>query len=264
MSLPVRVRADDPGMQHLLPPVLNHQLLASLDHEWQTLNRRPSVLAHARNWQLDVPFTCLDDLVVATGFRPQPVGTRGASACQDRVGDAVLAGLLRAARTDAVAARVVLQRMLPGLLSRASRWGTHRAGGSAEPFDELLSVAWTVIREFPLERRPHHLASNLLRDTEAAAFAKVARRTIVIELIPTHFLDTPVEPDDTEDPKRELADVLAAAGSLSEKEMELLELLLQGHSQSEVAALLSVSERTVRNHRDAMVHRLRRAALAAA
>ena len=107
-------------------------------------------------------------------------------------------------------------------------------------------------------------APVMLRDTEAAAFAKVARRTIVIELIPTHFLDTPVEPDDTEDPKRELADVLAAAGSLSEKEMELLELLLQGHSQSEVAALLSVSERTVRNHRDAMVHRLRRAALAAA
>jgi len=30
--------------------------------------------------------------------------------------------------------------------------------------------------------------------------------------------------------------------------MELLELLLQGHSQLEVATLLSVSERTVRTH----------------
>ena len=264
MSLPVRARADHPGMTHCLPPVLNHQLLAALDHEWRALNRRPSVLEHARNWQLGVAFTSLDDLVLATGFRAQPAASRGSAACQDRVGDAVLAALLRAARTDPVAARVVLQRMLPGLLGRASRWGAHRAGGSTDPFDELLSVAWTVIREFPVERRPHHLASNLLRDTEAAAFAKVARRTIVIDLIPTHHLDTSYDSYDAQDPERELADVLAAAGSLSEGEMQLLELLLQGHSQAEVAALLSVSERTVRNHRDAMVHRLRKAALAAA
>jgi DNA-binding CsgD family transcriptional regulator len=261
VSLPVRVRADAAGMHHRLPPVLNRPLLAGLDREWHALNRCPDALQRARGWGLGVPFRTLDDVVLATGFRTQPV--LGA-VCQDRVGDSVLAALLRAARTDVVAARVVLQRLLPGLLSRASRWGTERAGGSTDPFDELLSVAWTVIREFPLDRRPRHLASNLLRDTEAAAFAKVARRTIVIDLTPTNSLDVPVEEEADEDPKRELAAVLAAAGALSESEMELLELLLQGHSQLEVATLLSVSERTVRNHRDAIVHRLRRAALAAA
>lgn len=266
MSPPVRVRADDPGMNHCLPPVLNRPLLARLDREWQALNHRPAVLLRARSWALGVAFSSLDEVVLATGFRTRPavVGSAQAAECQDRVGDAVLAALLRAARTDDVAARVVLQRLLPGLVSRSGRWGERRKGGSTEPFDELLSVAWTVIREFPVERRPHHLAANLLRDAEAVAFTRTARRAIVMELTPPNTLDLPVEVSNADDPQGELADVLAAAGSLSDDDMALLELLLQGHSQAEVAAKLSMSVRTVRNHRDAMVHRLRTAALAAA
>jgi len=253
-------------MNYCLPPVLNRPLLDRLEREWQALNCRPAVLQRARSWGLGVPFSSLDDVVLATGFRIRPaaVGSEQAAQCQDRVGDAVLAVLLRAARTDGVAARVVLQRLLPGLVGRASRWNERRAGGSTDPFDELLSEAWTVIREFPVERRPHHLAANLLRDAEAGAFTRVARRTIVVELTPPNTLDIPVEPSTEEDPQGELAEVLAAAGSLSDDDMALLELLLQGHTQEEVATRLSVSVRTVRNHRDAMVHRLRTAVLAAA
>lgn len=268
MSPAVRARADDPTMQRL-PQIINRPLFARLQREWQAITQRPAVLHRASGWGLGVPFHSLDDIVMATGFcvrtgRDQPdVADAAAPAPADHhAANAVLARLLVSARTDDVAARVVLQRLLPGLVGRARRWGAHRAGGSFDAFDELLSAAWMVIREFPVERRPHHLAANLLRDSEARAFGRSVRRLLVHELTEPNRLDLPVELAPTE-PADELAEVVACAGALSEHDLRLLELLVQGLSQAEMAALLSVSERTVRNHRDAMVHRLRSAAMAA-
>ena len=268
MSRAVWAFADDPAMSsylpHAVPHAVNHgvnrPLIARLNREWQVLNHRPAVLRRATGWGLQVPFANLDEILIATGFVPfgHDRVTGGAAPSADEL----LGRLLVVARTDEVAARVVLQRMLPGLINRAGRWSERRRGGSAEPFDELLSAAWTVIREFPVERRPHHLAANLLRDSESRAFSNATRRLLVLEPTAPHLLDACVEVARSE-PDEELGEVLAAAAALSERDLLIIELLLRGCTQTEMARQLAVSERTVRNHRNAVMHRLRCAVMAA-
>lgn len=258
----MRVRADDPGMQPHLPHRINRPLLARLDREWQAIAHRPSVLRRAHGWGLGVSFACLDELVAATGatsvraaglVAARRAATDGVPAPTE---DEVLGRLVVVARRDEVAARVVLQRLLPGLVSRARRWGGHREGGSSDAFDELLSAAWTVIREFPVERHPQHLGARMLREAEYRAFGRARRRRLVHELVEPHELDVPAEPAPGE-PMLELLEVIAQAGALPEADRRLLVLLAGGTTQVELAELLEVSERTVRYHRDAMVHRLR-------
>ncbi|HRA83428.1 MAG TPA: LuxR C-terminal-related transcriptional regulator [Ilumatobacteraceae bacterium] len=258
-----------------LPQTDNRPLLARLEREWQALNMRPAVLRRAQGWGVAAPFGSLDQLLAAAGYWPSrqarlvvagapAAGTSATGPTRPGCSaNEVLAQLVRAARTDDVAARVVLQRVLPGVVARARRWGSHRTGGSADAFDELLSVTWTVIREFPVERRPLHVAANLLRDSEYRAFERANRRLLVHELTAPHLLDGPVLTGDALDATAELAEVVAAAGMLTERELQLIELLARGCSAAEAAVALRVSERTIRNHRDVLVHRLRAAAMAA-
>lgn len=249
-------------MNQRLPLVINRSLLARLDREWLALKCRPAVLRRAAGWGLDIEFASLDDVVAATGYRPQADdgASDGESAAE---ANEVLRRLLAAARTDDVAARVVLQRLLPGVVVTARRWGGHRHGGSMESFDEMLSATWMVIREFPTDRRSRHLAASVLRAGEYRAFQQASRRMMVHELTAPNLLDLPVETVVTLDVADELAAVVACASSLTEHELQLIELIARGCSATEMAEQLSISVRTVRNHRDAVVHRLREAAMAA-
>lgn len=232
-------------------------LAMRLDREWQALTVRPAVLRRARTWGLGVPFAALDDVIAATGFRAGAHVTPISAVAEH---NEVVARLLLAARTDPLAARVLLQRLLPGLVAAARRW-QRRLGGATDAFDELVAAAWAVLREFPLERRPHHLVANLLRDAEYHAFVRPQRRRLVLELASPERLDHAVEsPPVTA--LAELADLVAGAPSLSAHDRRLLGLLLSGCSTLQVAAALHVSERTVRAHRDSMVVRLRQVAAA--
>ncbi len=242
-------------------------LLVRLHREWQALSFRPAVLRRAAGWGIGVPFSSLDGLVAATGYYATSEAREAALAAGETdlaAAETVLARLLVVARTDDLAARVVLQRLLPGLSARARCWQSSRRGGSAEALDELLSTAWLVIRDFPVERRPLHLAANLLRDTEYHAFVKPTRRRWEADSVAPGTLDVPVEVAPEVEPIAELAEVVAAGRRLlSERDMELVRLLVHGRSTGEVAAAMKVSVRTVSNHRDSVVHRLRQAATAA-
>jgi DNA-directed RNA polymerase specialized sigma24 family protein len=228
---------------------------------------RPSVLRRARTWDLGVSFRTLDDIVEATGFfsgrdaRLTAMRTRADGGEQradaTRAND-VMCRLLLAARVDDVAARVVLQRLLPGLVGRARRWAGRAEGGS-DALDELLAAAWTVIRTFPVERRPGHLVANLLRGAEYHAFVRPTRRMLVHEFVPTSLLDRPAE-ETAREAAEELAELVGEARTLTDRDHHLLGLLLGGASMTEVATTLDVCVRTVTNHRDAVVHRLRQVA----
>ena len=263
-------------MSNRLPLCINRPLLARLEREWSAITARPAVVRRAQGWGLGVPYSNLDELLVAIGHRelaprrrPQPAvaqpaaGQPAAPPADAPSADVVLGRLLLAARGDEVAARVVLQRLLPGLISGSRRWGVYREGGSADAFDELLSAAWMVIREFPVERHTHQLVARMLRESEYRAFGRALRRRLVHELVEPQLLDLVAQEVARAEPLFELVDIIAAAGSLDERDRQLLVLLAQGRSQSDLAQLFDVSERTVRNHRDAMVHRVRSLVLAA-
>lgn len=260
MSRPVNGRADAAGMTTFPhPSSVPPTFMARLQREWEVLAHRPAVLRRAAAWQLGVPFRSLDDLAVAAGLRrsfrqrpTEPLLGTGPSP------EAVLHHLVALARHDDLAARVVLQRLLPGLVATARRWARRPEGG-ATALEEVVTAAWQVVRTFPLERRPHHLAASLLRDAEYHAFVRPYRVTVVPELHPTDHFDRPVHHDD---PMETLAELVAVARrtSLTPRDEQLLALLLDGATPPQIAHEMEVSVRTVANHRDALVHRLRRTA----
>jgi DNA-binding CsgD family transcriptional regulator len=226
------------------------------------------VVRRAAAWPLGIRFNSLDELVAATGYHASrqarlDAGQAGRSSVDEvaaaRRANDVLSGLLALAGTDDLAARVVLQRLLPGLFAIARRW-QRRCGESCDAVAEVVSAAWGVIREYPLERRPHHLVANLLHDSEYRAFIKASRRMLVQEPVEPSRLDLPGTPAAAE-PWGELAEVVACT-ALTAHDRRLLGLLLSGRSTVEVAAALHVSERTVRSHRESMVARMRHAVAA--
>ncbi len=259
MSPRETVGAEGPGMTTTSLP--HAELLPRLTREWQAIRHRPAVLRRARTWDLGVPFDSLDDLIEAAGFRRvDPLQGEHDPAA---TGDDVLARLLVASRHDELAARVVLQRLLPGLVSIARRWA-HRPEGGPEALDELLAAAWTVIRTFPVERRAHQLAARLLRDAQYHAFVRPHRRLLRLECVPGERLDVPVEHEHHTPAAAELAELVDASPLLSDRDRQLLELIVSGCSVAEMATTLQVSVRSITNHRDAMVSRLRQTARALA
>jgi len=78
--------------------------------------------------------------------------------------DAILAALVRQAGGDPLAARVVLQALLPGLKNLAGRL-LLEPDERDEIWSALLAHGWERIRRYPLERRPTRIAANVLLDT---------------------------------------------------------------------------------------------------
>ena len=140
------------------PPRHSSPLLAELDREWARMHRRPQVLRHVRAWA-DHPvlgpvvtdIADLDDLVHAT----QP-GVLGGG-----IGDEVLRQLITLAGTEELAGRIVLQRILPGLISRSRRWDGHTRG--ADVCDIAIGAAWLAIRTYDVEARSLHVAPRVDR-----------------------------------------------------------------------------------------------------
>lgn len=74
--------------------------------------------------------------------------------------DAVLCALLRGAREDSLAARLVLQTLLPGLKRRVGRVLID-VNEREELWSAVLDRVWVRIRSYPVGRLPHHVAANL-------------------------------------------------------------------------------------------------------
>lgn len=91
-----------------------------LDREWSQMCRRPAVLERVRSWGLtDAAFESMNEFLVLVGHHAEP--TRDA--------DELLGRLVAVAAGEPLATRIVLQRILPGLLSivgaeqrRSRRW----------------------------------------------------------------------------------------------------------------------------------------------
>jgi DNA-directed RNA polymerase specialized sigma24 family protein len=138
-------------------PADERDLIARLEAEWPALAAGP-IGDRLQVWSESEP--------VLAGFAtPQQLlrqldSLRG----RHRARNEILAALVRQARTDPLAARVVLQTLLPGLKKLAGRL-LLEAGERDELWSALLAHCWERIRCYPLERRPARIAANLLLDT---------------------------------------------------------------------------------------------------
>lgn len=226
-----------------------HALSARLDLEWRSLARTPAAVARAAGWHVAPSVRHLDDVLVACGF----------GVAHTPATNAALARLVVLARDDDLAARVVMQRILPGLIGVARR----RRSFEVDAFEDLVGAAWLVIRR----ARPgdkEQLAANLVRDAAYRAFTAPGRRLSSTEIaVDPRTLDEEPSPDRT-GPCEELATLLAEARAMGvpTADLDLFRELATVGSPGRVAARREITPRTVRNHRDRAAARIRRAAAA--
>lgn len=240
------VRGDrhDPGMT---PSRLPDRLRL----EWRRLRSRPDALQHAAGWELvEGPLHDLDQVLAAVGYR----------VASSAPAESALRRLVLVAAGDELAARVVIERLLPGLLAAARRRHAH----ADDELGELLGAAWISIRTYNPSRRPGCIAAALISDAEYRAFRLPWRRAAHGERptdLSRHDLEQPFTPTADE----ELASVLESALSagLPAADIELVRRLACDASTGELAAEMKVTPRTVRNRRDRITAQLRELVLAA-
>jgi DNA-binding CsgD family transcriptional regulator len=251
-AAPARSRssfAGDPTSQHSL---------VRLQREWGHLARSPQALAAVHGWALHiVPFRSLDDVLVAAGL-----GLHGRAGDRD---DELMGQLVRLARDHTLAGRIVLQRLLPGVSSIARRrTGAAHTTVLLDVTDNLLVAAWSVIRTYRVERYPTYIVPSMLREIERRTFRPDRRRRVELVAVGDEVLDgtAAVEPPPTA--AHELAELLAdaARSGLDVADLELVRRLAAGTSTAALAVERAVTDRTIRNHRAAVVYRLRAVALA--
>ncbi|MDX2380478.1 MAG: hypothetical protein QNM02_12060 [Acidimicrobiia bacterium] len=254
-------------------------ITADLDREWDRLRRDPRVLRSARRWSerglisvrgplagLLRDIDDLDEIVTAT-HRDDHRTSTGTENTTGRTpagfADEVLLELV-AARSEQLAGRVVLQRVLPGLLSRSRRYVDARL--AHETADLVVAAAWVAIRAYDHERRPRQVAAALISDAVFAAFRQPHRRHSATEQ--TRSLESWARQPAAErsvDPIEELADVVEEAQrrGVESHHLDLLRGLVRTGSAVAVAAELGVTDRTIRTRRDRAVEHVRHAVLAA-
>lgn len=222
---------------------------ARLDTEWARLRTRSSAVRRASAWHLtERPPTTLDDIVAAVGGG----GDRSEAA------DQRLRRLVAIARRDDLAGRVVIERLIPGLLALARR---HRDDPDA--FEELLAAAWISVRTFNPSRTPANLAASLLSDADYEAYRRRRRRRESDER-PAEFVDVVVA-ESAAAPCDELADLLGRARreGMPTDDLDLIRRLISTPRTEDVAKQLDVTPRTIRNRRARVTKALRKIALAA-
>ena len=223
-----------------------------LDRDWQFLRTRRVSLICARAWDLTPPGIALDDLrwfIDAT----QRSGGREA--------DRLLGRLVSVAHHDDLAARIVVQRLLPGLVVQ-SRRHRFRCDG-VEPLDLVVPSAWMAVKRFDVRRRSTHIAASLRSDAIHLAFRQPSRRVSRSDVVePSDFDKRPAAT--TLGAFEELASAVALARrrGVADEHLELVRHLVRAGSPTQVALERGVTARTVRNHRDVAIRRIRAAVAA--
>ena len=220
--------------------------------DWERYRARPAPVT----WTAHPPLAgcrALDDVLARVGGdRSLPVDAA----------DAALGIVVRLAAADELAARVVLQRILPGLVIAARR----RAHASASPtvtvLVELVAQAWIGIRTYPSQRRPIKVAANLVRDAEYHVYTRPARLRSASEH-PAELVDAELgavdavgRHDDQLVATAELRAALAGARvqGVSAADVDLLgRLVLDGVTAEQLGVELDVTSRTIRSRRRAAI-----------
>ena len=199
------------------------------------------------NYRLDwEQFCSAQPVAIAAELQALLASTQG----NDDEADRHLANVVERAATDKTMARLVLQRVMPGLLSVAKRRANLAPGTFTEILHDLVANAWIAVCTYPLDRRPRKVAANLVRDIEYNTFTQQARlRRVSTDVVAE--LPERAAPRQT-NPGEDVITVLAAAraaGANADGLRLLGELSLAGRSVGELAESYGVSPRTILNRR---------------
>ncbi|HUS43148.1 MAG TPA: hypothetical protein VMY16_10810 [Ilumatobacteraceae bacterium] len=236
-----------------------------LDAEWAHLRTSRRALHTARSWASLYPDHPLGTVVAEVTDLEQ---VRQATQRRDRVersDDVVLLGLVELSRLDELAGRIVLQHLLPALISSARRYRSFT--DRADPVAQVVPAAWLAIRCYDVERRRRHVASSLISDAVFQAFRRPLRARSASEEVtsPTAFAATPCH-DGPATALDEFVTMLREAGraGVAATDLDLLRHLVRVGSPGIVAEERNVTPRTIRNHRDRAVDHVRTALAVAA
>jgi hypothetical protein len=133
-------------------------VLRQLDQEWARIASRPSGFRAVRRWAIGEP-----SLI---GLRsPGELVERANERGHAEESDAVLLALLRHANEDDLAARTVLQAMMPAVKNLTAKFSTCGAWSPEETAAVVVAAMWERIRCYPVDRRPRKVSANLTLDT---------------------------------------------------------------------------------------------------
>ena len=236
--------------------------------DWDALARTRSNVRRANAWNLPgEPVRHLDEVLTRAGY---------SQSVTDDDCDQYLSLLAGLAHHDELACRIVVQRILPGLIAIAIRRGRIVDGGASFALDQLAAAAWLVIRSYPIDRRPRRVAANLLRDIEYQAFVREARTkrsrtevaadtwTIVnsetlgaTRGLPARGASTVATDDDPVATATELSNLLHDLERLGLRDMDrrAIDEMLSDRLSPESAKLEGISARALRDRRAAAIRR---------
>jgi DNA-directed RNA polymerase specialized sigma24 family protein len=235
----------------IIHPTGKSSTVRTLVQEWSALSTAPSTLRRVNGWGLPGKQVAnLDEVLIRAGFGLEAT---------DSLGDQYLFKLVIRAADDELATRIVLQRLLPPLISIAARRGKLARGGFDEALIDTVAQAWIQIRTYPINKRPIKIASNLVRDSEYFAFVRDSRLKQLAVAWGDDVIDTIPSPETHLNPEEELANLFAEIEkwNLGTRSLSVLRQLAEGKSFRSIAADADVNVRTVHSWRSTAISELR-------
>lgn len=164
--------------------------------------------------------------------------------------DQCLAAVVRRAASEPAMARLVLRRIMPGIVAIATRRARIERAGFCEILHELVANAWILVCNYPSDRRPRKIAANLIRDVEYLTFVQSRRLRRVVEADDAEVIEQ-ADSRSLSAGEEVIATLAAArrAGAHPDGIRLIGELTLAGRSVQDLASSYGVSPRTILNRR---------------
>jgi hypothetical protein len=242
------------------PARITHHFTAQLDTDWINIRRHRRSLRTARAWATDSADDPLNDLLRNVNDLDQILAATRGDRSRHEVSDRILLRLVSLAKGDELAGRIVIQRILPGLISRSAQYRNFH--DNIDTAEIVVPAAWLAMRAYNVGNRPRHVAASLQSDAVFFAFRQPLRRQSASEVCrpPRSFspiVAPAVRPTDLED----LADVVrdAQKAGVPTYDIDLIRHLVHANSPAAVARERNVTPRTIRNHRARAIEHIREA-----
>jgi hypothetical protein len=217
-------------------------LFQLLDQEWVEVVASPSTRRRLTEWsRTSRQLRGFNDLGAVVDY----ANRRG----KPRESDQVLSALAQRASTDDVAARTLLQAVMPGMRSLAHRYSEVASSVGEDPVSLVIGLTYERIRTYPFDRRPQRIAANVLLDTRQRLQRTVGRPRPTIVSLESLSLE-PAGGGPSADESCALLDRAVARRVIAARDADLIALTrLRDHPIAELADHLGCRAQTLRQRR---------------